>query len=274
MNELLTTSEAGEADRLAAKAGVVTLDLMERAGKAVADAALDMVWGPDRRVAVLCGPGNNGGDGFVAARYLRDKGWDVRLFLLGEKSALKGDAAEMARRWPLPIRPATPDALQSMHLVIDALFGAGLSRPLEGEAAELVQAVNASGLPVLSVDVPSGLDGTSGEARGVAIQARRTVTFFRKKPGHMLMPGRQLCGEVIVADIGIPEQVLETLKPTLHENGLPLWFDHFNWPKNGGHKYDRGHAVVVSGPALQTGAARLGARGALRIGAGLVTSRR
>lgn len=271
MNELLTTSEAGEADRLAAKAGVAMLELMERAGKAVADAALDMVWGPDRRVAVLCGPGNNGGDGFVAARHLREKGWDVRLFLLGEKSALKGDAAEMARRWPLPIRPATPDALQSMHLVVDALFGAGLSRPLEGEAAELVQAVNASGLPVLSVDVPSGLDGTTGDTRGVAIQARRTVTFFRKKPGHVLMPGRQLCGEVIVADIGIPEQVLETLKPELHENGLQLWFDRFNWPKNGGHKYDRGHAVVVSGPALQTGAARLGARGALRIGAGLVT---
>lgn len=271
MNELLTTSEAGEADRLAAEAGVPTLDLMERAGKAVAEAALDMVWGPDRRVAVLCGPGNNGGDGFVAARYLRDKGWDVRLFLLGDKGALRGDAAEMARRWPLPIRPATPDALQSMHLVVDALFGAGLSRPLGGEAAEMVRAVNASGLPVLAVDVPSGLDGTTGEIRGVAIQARRTVTFFRKKPGHVLMPGRHLCGETIVADIGIPERVLDTLKPTLHENGLALWIDHLNWPKDSGHKYDRGHAVVVSGPALQTGAARLGARGALRIGAGLVT---
>ncbi len=271
MNELLTASEAGEADRLAARAGVPMLDLMERAGKAVADAVPGMVWGPDRRVAVLCGPGNNGGDGFVAARHLRDRGFDVRVFLLGEKSALKGDAAEMARRWPLPIRQATPDALQSMHLVIDALFGAGLSRPLEGEAAELVAAVNASGLPVLAVDVPSGLDGTSGEVRGVAIEAKRTVTFFLKKLLHVLLPGRRLCGEVIVADIGIPESVLETLKPLLHENGLPLWIDHFNWPKDGGHKYDRGHAVVVSGPALQTGAARLGAEGALRIGAGLVT---
>jgi ADP-dependent NAD(P)H-hydrate dehydratase / NAD(P)H-hydrate epimerase len=271
MNELLTTSEAGEADRLAAEAGVATLDLMEHAGNAVAEAALGMVKGSDRRVAVLCGPGNNGGDGFVAARHLRDKGWDVRVYLLGEKSALKGDAAEMARRWPLPIRPATPDALQSMHIVIDALFGAGLSRPLEGDAADLVAAVNASRLPVLAVDVPSGLDGTTGEVRGTAIQARRTVTFFRKKPGHVLMPGRQLCGEVTVADIGIPGSVIERLKPSLHENGLPLWIDHFNWPKDGGHKYDRGHAVVVSGPALQTGAARLGARGALRVGAGLVT---
>lgn len=271
MNELLTTSEAGEADRLAAQAGVPSLDLMERAGKAVAEAVHGLTRATDTRIVVLCGPGNNGGDGFVAARHLRDRGFDVRLFLLGDKAALKGDAAEMARKWPLPIRPASPDALQSMHLVIDALFGAGLSRPLEGAAAELVEAVNDSGLPVLAVDVPSGLDGTTGEVRGVAIKARRTVTFFRKKPGHLLMPGRELCGETVVADIGIPERVLETLKPTIHENDPALWMDHFNWPQDGGHKYDRGHAVVVSGPALQTGAARLGARGALRIGAGLVT---
>jgi NAD(P)H-hydrate epimerase len=158
-----------------------------------------------------------------------------------------------------------------MYLVIDGLFGSGLSRPLEGEAAVLVKAVNASGLPVLAVDVPSGLDGASGGVKGVAIKARRTVTFFRKKPGHLLMPGRDLCGEVTVADIGIPETVLQTLKPKLHENAPALWISDFKWPNDGGHKYDRGHAVVVSGPALQTGAARLGARGALRVGAGVVT---
>ncbi|MBY0559105.1 NAD(P)H-hydrate dehydratase [Hyphomicrobium sp.] len=271
MNELLTPAETGEADRLTEAGGTPSLDLMARAGKAVADVAALMTRGPDTRIAVLCGPGNNGGDGFVAARLLRDHGFDVRVFLLGDKSALKGDAAEMARRWPLPIRPATPDALQSMYLVIDALFGAGLSRPLEGDAAELVEAVNASGLPVLAVDVPSGLDGASGEVRGVAIKARRTVTFFRKKPGHLLMPGRDLCGEVTVADIGIPDSVLGSLKPRLHENAPGLWISDFNWPTDGGHKYDRGHAVIVSGPALQTGAARLGARGALRAGAGVVT---
>ena len=271
MNELLTAEQSGEADLLAAKAGIAGIDLMEAAGKAVADVAKTLTRGPDTRIAVLCGPGNNGGDGFVAARYLRDIGFDVRLFLLGDRNALRGDAAEMARRWPLPVRPASPDALQSMHLVVDALFGAGLSRPLEGAAAELVTAVNASRLPVVAVDVPSGLDGTTGEVRGVAVEARRTVTFFRKKPGHVLLPGRELCGEVIVADIGIPESVLTTLKPDLHENDPALWMKHFNWPKSGGHKYERGHAVVVSGPALQTGAARLGARGALRIGAGLVT---
>jgi ADP-dependent NAD(P)H-hydrate dehydratase / NAD(P)H-hydrate epimerase len=270
MNELLTTSEMFEADRSAVAAGVASLDLMEKAGQAVADAAVAMTRA-SARIVVLCGPGNNGGDGFVAARHLRQRGFDVRLFLLGDRAALKGDAAEMARRWPIPVRPATADPLQSMNLVIDAIFGAGLSRPPEGDVAELITAVNDSGLPVLSIDVPSGLDGTTGTAPGVRIQATKTITFFRKKPGHLLMPGRALCGEVIVAQIGIPERVLDAINSNLHENAPELWLSHYPWPKNGGHKYDRGHAVVVSGPAHQTGAARLGARGALRIGAGLAT---
>jgi NAD(P)H-hydrate epimerase len=263
-----------EADRLAVEAGVPSLELMENAGRCVADVAVKSaaeLVRREARIVVLCGPGNNGGDGFVAARYLRDRGFDTRVFLLGDRAALKGDSAEMARRWPLPIRVASPDALQSMHIVIDALFGAGLSRPLEGDAAELVNAVNNSGIPVISVDVPSGLDGTTGQGAGSVIQARKTVTFFRKKPGHLLMPGRNLCGDVIIAPIGIPDRVLDTLKPQVHENAPLLWIKSYPWPKDGGHKYDRGHAVVVSGPALQTGAARLGARGALRIGAGLAT---
>lgn len=274
MNELLSTSEMAEADRLAAAGGVPSLGLMENAGRAVAEAALKLAADlarPSARIAVLCGPGNNGGDGFVAARHLRDRGFDVRVFLLGERAALKGDAAEMARRWPLPVRPATPDALQSMNIVIDALFGAGLSRPLDGAAAELVDAVNASGIPVIAVDVPSGLNGTTGKSAGPVIRARRTVTFFRKKPGHLLMPGRDLCGEVIVAEIGIPDSVLATLKPAVRQNLTSLWLSSYPWARDGGHKYDRGHAIVVSGPPQQTGATRLGARGALRIGAGLVT---
>jgi NAD(P)H-hydrate epimerase len=263
-----------EADRLAVEAGFPSLELMENAGRSVAEVTAKtavQLARPNARVVVLCGPGNNGGDGFAAARHLRDRGFDVRVFLLGDRAALKGDAAEMARRWPLPIRVASPDALQSMNIVIDALFGAGLSRHLEGEAAELVDAVNASGIAVISVDVPSGLDGTTGQSAGPVIQARKTVTFFRKKPGHLLMPGRDLCGEVIVTPIGIPDRVLETLKPQVHENTPELWMKSYPRPKDGGHKYDRGHAVIVSGPALQTGAARLGARGALRIGAGLAT---
>ncbi len=268
--ELLTAVEMGHADQAAVKAGVPSLELMESAGRAVAELARKLV-PPGSRVLVLCGPGNNGGDGFVAARHLKRASYDVRLHLLGDKAALKGDAAEMARRWDGPVRAMDPDAVESMHLVIDAMFGAGLSRPLDGVAASVVEAVNALGMPVIAVDVPSGLDGSTGVALGPVIQATHTVTFFRRKPGHLLMPGRALCGLTSVADIGIPAAVLGDIRPQTWANAPGLWLHCFPRPATGTHKYERGHAVVVSGPAEATGAARLGARGALRIGAGLVT---
>ncbi len=298
--EILTCEEMTEADRRAEALGVPSLTLMENAGWAVANAAEQMV-SRGANVAILCGPGNNGGDGFVAARQLKRRGFTVHVFLLGSRDALKGDAAEMARRWGLPIWPASADALLDADLVIDAMFGAGLTRPLEGLSAELVEAINASGLKVLSVDVPSGLHGTTGAAEGSVVHATRTMTFFRKKPGHLLMPGRALCGDVVVADIGIPNEVLwpaefhtfveaqrnpppprregshailrdgALIGGSTYENHPSLWLPHVRWPRLDGHKYARGHAVVVSGPAFQSGASRLAARGALRMGAGLVT---
>lgn len=268
--ELLTPAEMGRADKLAVASGVPGLSLMEAAGQAVADAARRMV-APGARVAVLCGPGNNGGDGFVAARLLKRASYDVRLFLAGERAALSGDAAEMARRFDGPVRRLDPAQLDSLHLVIDALFGAGLSRPLDGDVAEVVAAVAANGTPVLAVDVPSGLDGATGEASGPVLRAAETVTFFRLKPGHLLYPGRALCGRVRLADIGIPARVLAEIGVRTFANGPALWGGALRWPQPDAHKYARGHAVAVSGPAAQTGAARLGARGALRAGAGLVT---
>lgn len=268
--ELLTPSEMGRADRLAVDHGVKSLALMEAAGQAVADAARQRV-PPGARVAVLCGPGNNGGDGFVAARLLKRASYDVRLFLVGAKADLKGDAAEMARRFDGPVRPLDPFQLESLHLVIDALYGAGLSRPIDGPAAEVIAAVNASRTPVIAVDVPSGLDGATGAALGPVVRATETVTFFRLKPGHVLFPGRDLCGAVRVADIGIPSAVLSEISVKTFANKPALWRGALRWPEHGGHKYLRGHALVVSGPAHATGAARLGARAALRAGAGLVT---
>jgi NAD(P)H-hydrate epimerase len=270
MLELLTSEEMGQADRLAIEGGVPGRVLMENAGRAVADEVSRLF--PDARsVAVLCGPGNNGGDGFVAARHLLDRGYAVRLGFNGDPSRLPKDAGEMAKLWTGAIEPLHPDLLAKADVVVDAVFGAGLARPIEGELAMLIEAVNASGLPVIAVDVPSGVDGTTGAVKGVAIQATATITFFRLKPGHLLLPGRELCGETRLADIGIPDNVLETVKPKTFANESALWLAHFPWPQPQGHKYARGHAVVVSGPAFSTGAARLGAMGALRAGVGLVT---
>lgn len=269
--ELLTAAEMGRADALAVAHGVPGIALMENAGRAVAEAAAAMTRRPGALIAVACGPGNNGGDGFVAARLLREQGHQVRLGLLGRRDALKGDAAEMASRWGEPVDVLAASTIAGADLVIDAMYGAGLSRPLQGTAAEVVAAINACGKLILAVDVPSGLDGSTGAAAGPVVQATRTVTFFRLKPGHLLLPGRTLCGEVELADIGIPERVLSEVGVRTFANRAALWRDAYPWPTRDVHKYVRGHTVVVSGPADATGAARLGARAALRIGSGLVT---
>jgi hydroxyethylthiazole kinase-like uncharacterized protein yjeF len=270
MLELLTAEEMGRADRLAIVGGVRGATLMENAGRAVADEVARRY--PDAgTIAVLCGPGNNGGDGFVAARHLEDRGYTVRLGFDGDQARLPEDAAAMAKRY-LGTREALGAGLLSgADVVVDALFGAGLARPIEGKLASLIETVNASALPVIAVDVPSGVDGTTGEVRGVAVCATATVTFFRRKPGHLLLPGRIRCGEVRVADIGIPAEVLTAIHPNTFADQPELWLARFPWPKDESHKSARGHAVVVSGPVYSTGAARLAARGALRVGAGLVT---
>ena len=265
---LLTPAEMARADALAIAAGVRSLALMEAAGGAVAEAIMAR-W-TSRPVLVLCGPGNNGGDGFVAARHLRDNGWPVAVALLGGRDRLSGDAAAMAERWRGPVDAAEPGRLAGRQLVVDALYGTGLGRDIDGEARDLVGQVNGSGLPVVAVDLPSGIDGTTGAVRGIAVKASLTVTFFRLKPGHLLQPGRGHCGTTVVAEIGIPATVLDTIRPQLFRNDPRLWRDSLVHPE-AAHKYQRGHAIMLSGGPWNTGAARLAAIAALRVGAGLVT---
>jgi NAD(P)H-hydrate epimerase len=268
-DSLLSVEQMYLADRGAIAAGTPGLELMERAGAAVAE-AIGARFTAGQAV-VLCGPGNNGGDGFVVARLLQETGWRVRLGLLGERDALKGDAAAMAARWRDEVMPADPELISGADLVVDALFGAGLARPLDGAAAALVEAVAAGGAPSVAVDMPSGVDGDSGHVRGTTAPARLTVTFCRAKPGHLLLPGRALCGELVVADIGIDDAVVAAVGPKQWRNSPGLWCLEYPWPDLADHKYARGHTVVVGGEMSTTGAARMAARAALRVGSGLVT---
>lgn len=270
MIELLTNAEMSEADRLTIASGTPGIDLMEQAGRAVAEAVASR-HPPGSRVVVVAGPGNNGGDGFVAARVLAERGHRVRLLLLGEPSRLKGDAALAASRWQGAVDPASPQALAGADVILDALFGAGLDRPVEGAARAMIEAINQSGAPIIAVDLASGINGTTGAVMGAAVRATRSVTFFRRKVGHLLLPGRVHCGPVEVADIGIKAGVLARVRPRAMLNDPALWRAQFPRPRAEGHKYSRGHAVVVSGGAVTTGAPRLAARAALRAGAGLVT---
>lgn len=268
MPEILTVAEMYAADRFAAEHGVPSLTLMENAGRTVTDEIVRR-W-PVRPIFVLCGPGNNGGDGFVAARLLKAAGWPVRVGLLGDAGAYKGDAAVNLKRWNGETVPLTVAALVGGELFVDAMFGAGLSRPLGGTARAVAEALNAAEACVVAIDVPSGLSGDTATALdGCCIQAALTVTFFRKKPAHVLMPGRLACGEVVVTDIGTPAAAADDAR--LFENAPDLWGTAFPKPDPMGHKYARGHAVAVGGPVHATGAARLAARGALRAGAGLAS---
>ena len=269
MIELLTTAEMAEADRRTIAGGVAGIALMENAGRSVAD-AVTARHPPGLGVAVVAGPGNNGGDGFVAARFLAERGYRVRVLLVGDPNRLKDDAALAAQRWQGPTAAAAPAALMPADIVIDAVFGAGLDRPVEGVARAMIEAMNAAPC-VYAVDLPSGINGTTGAVMGLAVNATETVTFFRRKIGHVLLPGRLHCGNVRIADIGIAASVLDQIKPRIAINAPNLWAKSFPLPRVDGHKYTRGHAVVVSGGVSSTGAARLAARGALRAGAGLVT---
>lgn len=267
ISHLLTPAQMQRADALAIKAKVPSIELMEDAGRAVARGVMDNY--AQCKALVLCGPGNNGGDGFVVARLLAKAGWPVRVALFGDAESLKGDARDNFEAWHGATSKAEPFVVEGAELIVDGLLGAGLDREVTGLLAELIEAINAATCPVVAIDVPSGLDGATGAVRGACVDAEHTVTFFRKKPGHLLMPGRDLCGQVSLAQIGIPSSVLAELDVNCFENGPDLW----ELPQlvQDGHKYHRGHCVVVSGAELSTGASRLAATAALRTGAGLVS---
>jgi hydroxyethylthiazole kinase-like uncharacterized protein yjeF len=241
--------------------------LMQRAGEGVAREVVHR-WTP-RPVTILCGPGNNGGDGFVVASALAEGRWPVRVALLGDIEALRGDARLHAQRWPGSVESLSPRSIDDAELVIDAVFGAGLNRRLDSRVVDTLSSATRRRVPILAVDIPSGVTGDGGEDWGAAA-AVCTVTFMRKKPGHLLLPGRDLCGEVVVADIGIPHAVISSLPTDTWENAPALWRDKLPQLQAAANKYSRGHALLYGGYPM-TGAARMAARAAARMGAGLTT---
>lgn len=269
---LLTCAEMARADRFAIDRGIAGATLMAAAGAAVAT-AIRRRYRP-RPVLVLAGPGNNGGDGWVVARDLLDHGWEVRVAALGDPVALRGDAAWARGLWSGPVEAARPEALDGAALVVDALFGAGLARDLDGVAADTVAALaerlGAGTALSVAIDVPSGVDGDTGRVRGVAAPADLTVSFFRRKPGHLLLPGRSLCGTLRIADIGIPAAVLPEIEPATAVDTPAAWRHALVRRAAEDHKYRRGHVVVVGG--AMSGAARLALAAARRSGVGLATA--
>jgi NAD(P)H-hydrate epimerase len=267
---ILTPLEMKQADTATIASGTPGITLMRRAGGAVADAA-ERLAPEGARIVVAAGPGQNGGDGFVAAALLARQGYRVSLALLGSLDRLTGDAAQAARDWTGDVGAIEDASFQAADLIIDALFGTGLTRDIEGAARLAVERMNASGRLILAVDLPSGIDGDTGEVRGAAVRASHTVTFAARKPCHLLMPGRAFSCPVEIAEIGITREVLAASSGGLFANSPALWLDLLPKPGLTSHKYDRGHTLVASGGATRTGAARLAAHAALRIGSGLVT---
>ncbi len=265
---ILTTVQMGQADRYAIAQGRPGSRLMDAAGQGLVD-AITRRYAP-RPTAVLCGPGNNGGDGWETAARLQALCWPIRVFSLVERQALKGDAAQAAAKWTGIVEPLEACAPSEFGLIVDALFGAGLTRPLEGEAARLAEHSKGNSV-IVSADVPSGIDGDRAQAEGPAFKADLTVTFHRLKPAHLLQPARAQCGEIVLVDIGIPDGWQDAALACGQVNHPGLWPLAQTMPDAGAHKHSRGRLAVLSGPAGATGAARLSAKAGLMAGAGFVT---
>lgn len=270
MHELLSPKQMAMADKLTIESGISGITLMENAGQAVVD-VLDLRFPKAHNILIVCGAGNNGGDGFIAARRLADAGKDVAVFICGDIAKISGDAELALAKLDKSILVDRFPDLQQFDLIIDAIFGAGLDREVKGETANIIGEINQSNKPIIAVDLPSGIDGRTGQIMGCAVKADQTVTFFRMKPGHLLLPGRVNCGERHLRQIGICETVLKKAGVTCFQNAPAKWQDHYPIPSFEGHKYSRGHTLVFSGPLTATGAARLVAQAALRTGSGLVT---
>lgn len=274
---LLSAEQARMLDAAAIEAGVAGIDLMRAAGRAVADILTDYIGTPLEAggpIIIFCGSGNNGGDGFIAAKHLEEWGYLVSVRCACEAGDIKGDAAIAVSEWQGPINAFSPDGIHEAAAIVDCMFGTGLNKPIEGELADLIEEINQAPAFTLSVDLPSGLPADTGRPVGACISADATITFNLRKPAHLIVPGRFLCGgveNIHVAQIGVPDRVFKKIKCDIFANIPALWGQFFPFSGPQTHKYNRGHMLVLGGREPTLGASRLASLAGLRVGAGLVT---
>ena len=218
-------------------------------------------------IIVLCGPGNNGGDGFVVARHLLERGYKTRVYTFKNTNKYKGDALKALKNFKGVTKKISFFKLEKNTLIVDALFGIGLKRDIKGKLKKIFKLINKSNNPVVSIDIPSGISSNNGEILGAAIKANFTLTFHRKKLGHILSYGKKFSGKLIVTDIGFS---VKKMKSRFLENSPHLWIKYFPWKKSSDHKYSRGRVVIYGGKKEFTGATILSSQAALRTGSGSV----
>ncbi|MCX5590987.1 NAD(P)H-hydrate dehydratase [Alcaligenes endophyticus] len=255
-------------DQAALQAGKSWAELLWSAAQAVANEVMQR-W-PQGSVLVLCGRGLNGADGFLCGELLRQQGRTVDICSLYAETELSPQTSWAKQQWHGRLVSTAQLALSHYTVVVDAMVGAGLNRPLDAKLATLLEQLMHANLPVCAIDLPSGMDGDSGQYVGPQLRASCTVTFERYKPAHVLQPGASYCGDIVLASLAVPSQAYRTLPISSWRNDPQLWCDVLPWPTVDSHKFTRGHAVILGGESL-TGASRLAARAAQRAGAGLVS---
>ena len=265
---ILTCNNHQELDKKTIKKFIPGNILMENAGKAIFK-KIKNKFDKKKRIKILSGPGNNGGDGIVLARLLKEDGFKhVYLFCIVSKNKLKGDARIAADKFNEKFNSFNDFRVSNNDLIIDSIFGSGLKKNISGSIKRIIEKVNSRKPYCISVDIPSGINGDTGQVQGVALKCKETITFTRKKPGHLLFPGSEHSGNIKVEDIGINLERL-SFKPIIFENHPDNWINKFPWPNQKSHKYTRGFSLIICGDKM-TGASRLAARGAARIGCGLL----
>lgn len=269
MFEILSASEMSKTEAAAIADGTPAFQLMQNAGHAVAQEIMSCL--EPCETLILCGPGNNGGDGFITAAQLKKNGWPVRVACLAKKSELKGLSAQAAKMWDGPIESLNSNlSVHQTKLIVDAIFGTGFKGGLDPETLTLFEKIKARKIGVVAIDLPSGINASTGAVAAGILSAQLTVTFGRKKVAHVLHSSKFLCGRIILSNIGIGDGHVMTAQSSLFENHPALWLRDFPLPTPSSHKYDRGHALIYGGDH-RPGAAILAAMAAQRAGSGVVS---